>query len=238
MGALMTSGEVIMINVKKKFPGFEMDATWRAGREITVLFGPSGSGKTTMLRIIAGLEQPDKGYVNVANRILFDEKINLKPEKRHVGFAFQNHALFPWLTVKKNILFGIPRGQRRNSMTWVDMLITTFEIGHLLDKYPAHLSGGEAQRVALARALAPRPELLLMDEPFSAVDGALRIQLRNFIRNIQKEWDIPVILVTHDMTEAHLMGDHLVKMCRGKVVYDGPVDGLVKQSSGAAMVAY
>lgn len=191
-----------------------------------------------MLRIIAGLEQPDEGYVNVANRILFDGKINLKPEKRHVGFAFQDHALFPWLTVKKNILFGIPRGQRERSMAWVDTLITTFGIGYLLDKRPAHLSGGEAQRVALARALAPRPELLLMDEPFSAVDGALRIQLRNFIRNIQKEWDIPVILVTHDMAEAHLMGDHLVKMYQGGVIYDGPVDGLVKQSSGAAMVAY
>jgi len=229
---------MLLVNVKKKFSGFEMNAIWRAGREITVLFGPSGSGKTTMLRIIAGLELPDKGYVNVADRILFNGEINLTPEKRHVGFVFQDHALFPWLTVKKNILFGIPRRQRRNSMAWVDTLIATVEIGHLLDKHPAHLSGGEAQRVALARALAPRPDLLLMDEPFSAVDGALRIQLRNFIRHIQKEWDIPVILVTHDMTEAHLMGDHLVKMCRGEVTYDGPVDGLVKQSSDAAMVAY
>lgn len=229
---------MLMVNVKKKFPGFEINAAWHAGHEITVLFGPSGSGKTTLLRIIAGLEQPDEGYVNVANRILFDGRINLKPEKRHVGFAFQEHALFPWLTVKKNILFGIPREQRQNSTAWVDTLIKTFEIGHLLDKLPGRLSGGEAQRVALARALAPRPELLLMDEPFSAVDGALRIQLRNFIRNIQKEWDIPVILVTHDMAEAHLMGDHLVKMYQGEVVYDGPVDGLVKRSSDTAMVAY
>ncbi len=234
----MTSYEVIMVDVKKKFPGFEMDAAWRAGRGVTVLFGSSGSGKTTMLRMIAGLEQPDEGYINAAGRILFDGKINLKPEERHVGFIFQDYALFPWLTVRKNIMFGVPRGQRRDSESWIDTLITTFEISHLLDRQPARLSGGEAQRVALARALAPRPELLLMDEPFSAVDGALRIQLRKFIRDIQKEWGIPVILVTHDMTEAHLMGDHLVKVERGKVSYEGSMDGLVQGFNEKIQVAF
>jgi len=227
-----------MVNVKKKFSDFEMNTTWRAGREITVLFGPSGSGKTTLLRMIAGLEQPDEGCISAADRVLFDKKTNLKPEERHVGFVFQDYALFPWLTVKKNIQFGIPRGQRRSSMAWVDTLVTTFGIGPLLDKRPARLSGGEAQRVALARALAPHPELLLMDEPFSAVDGTLRIQLRNFIRDIQKEWGIPVILVTHDLTEAHLIGDHLVRLDAGRVSYEGPIDGLVQNRSTELMAAY
>ncbi|MDQ6958548.1 MAG: ATP-binding cassette domain-containing protein [Mariprofundaceae bacterium] len=215
-----------------------MNTTWRAGREITVLFGPSGSGKTTLLRMIAGLEQPDEGCISAANRVLFDKKNNLKPEERHVGFVFQDYALFPWLTVRKNIQFGIPRGQRRSSMVWVDTLITTFGLGPLLDKRPARLSGGEAQRVALARALAPHPELLLMDEPFSAVDGTLRIQLRNFIRDIQKKWNIPVILVTHDLTEAHLIGDHLVRLDAGRVSYEGPIDGLVQNISTELMAAY
>lgn len=229
---------MLIVNAKKKYSGFEMNAVWRAGRGITVLFGPSGSGKTTMLRMIAGLEQPDEGFVSASDRVLFDGTINLKPEERHVGFVFQDYALFPWLTVRKNILFGIARGHRQDGKAWVDTLITTFEIGHLLDKRPAHLSGGEAQRVALARALAPHPELLLMDEPFSAVDGALRIQLRTFIKDIQKEWGIPVILVTHDMTEAHLIGDHLVKMDQGKVIYNGSMDGLVQHDSHPVMAAY
>jgi len=229
---------MLRVNVKKKFLDFEINASWRAGCEITVLFGPSGSGKTTLLRMIAGLEKPDEGYISAADRVLFNGTINLKPEARHVGFIFQKYALFPWLTVRENIRFGIPRSQRRSSMVWIDTLITTLGIGSLLDQRPAQLSGGEAQRVALARALAMRPEVLLMDEPFSAVGGVLRMQLRNFIRSIQKKWNIPVVLVTHDMTEAYLIGDHLVKMDKGEIIYNGSMDGLVQHDSHPVMAAY
>jgi len=227
-----------MVNVKKRFLDFEINASWRAGREITVLFGPSGSGKTTLLRMIAGLEKPDEGYISAADRVLFNGTINLKPEARHVGFIFQKYALFPWLTVRENIQFGIPRSQRRNSMAWTDTLITTLGLGSLLDQRPARLSGGEAQRVALARALALQPEMLLMDEPFSAVGGSLRMQLRNFIRSIQKEWNIPVILVTHDLTEAHLIGDHLIRLDAGSVSYNGSIDGLAQNRANELMAAY
>ncbi len=229
---------MIIVNIKKRFDGFEMDAAWRAGREVTVLFGPSGSGKTTMLRMIAGLEQPDEGRITVGGRILFDEKTSLKPEERRVGLVFQGHALFPWLTVKRNIFFGLPHHERRSGNEWTRKLVDVFGIGALLDKRTAHLSGGEAQRVALARALSPRPELLLLDEPFSALHGPLRIQLRKFIKDIQCEWRIPVILVTHDLTEAHLIGDHLVKMERGRVSYEGSVDGLVNHGANPVMAAY
>lgn len=229
---------MIIVSVKKQLPDFSMDATWRAGREITVLFGPSGSGKTTLLRLIAGLEQPDEGRVVIAGRVLFDEQTNLKPEKRKVGFVFQDYALFPWLTVKENILFGIPKKNRKQSAEWMQTLETTFQISELLHKHPAHLSGGEAQRVALVRALAPKPELLLLDEPFSAVHGQLRSELRSFIKNIQQQWDIPVILVTHDLTEAHLIGDRLVRLEAGRVTYEGSVDGLAQNSASELLAAY
>lgn len=229
---------MIIVSVKKQLPGFSLDATWRAGREITVLFGPSGSGKTTLLRLIAGLDQPDEGRVVIAGRVLFDGQINLKPEARHVGFVFQDYALFPWLSVKENILFGIPKKDRPRRAEWMQRLETTFQIHELLHKHPGHLSGGEAQRVALVRALAPEPELLLLDEPFSAVHGELRSQLRSFIKNIQQQWGIPVILVTHDLTEAHLIGDRLVRLEAGLVTYEGPVDGLVKNNASELMAAY
>jgi len=229
---------MIIVNVKKRFADFEMDTAWRAGREVTVLFGPSGSGKTTLLRMIAGLERPDEGRIVVGGRVLFDEKTNLKPEERRVGLVFQEHALFPWLTVEQNIFFGLPHHERRAGNEWTRTLVDVFGIGALLDKRPGHLSGGEVQRVALARALSPRPELLLLDEPFSALHGPLRTQLRKFIKNIQCEWGIPVIMVTHDLTEAHLIGDHLVKMERGRVSYEGPVDGLVQNRSSEFMATY
>jgi len=229
---------MIIVNIKKRFAGFEMDVSWRAGREVTVLFGPSGSGKTTMLRIIAGLERPDEGRIMVDGRILFDEKTNLKPENRRVGLVFQKHALFPWLTVKQNIFFGLPHPERRNGNEWTQTLVDVFGIGALLNKRIAHLSGGETQRVALARALAPHPELLLLDEPFSALHGSLRIQLRKFIKEIQKEWGVPVILVTHDLTEAHLIGDHLIRLNAGRVSYDGPIDGLSRNRAHQLMAAY
>jgi len=229
---------MIIVNVKKRFSGLEMDAAWRAGREVTVLFGPSGSGKTTLLRMIAGLEQPDEGKITVGGRILFDEKINLKPEVRQVGLVFQEHALFPWLSVEQNIFFGLSHHERRAGNEWTRTLVDIFGIGALLGKQPAHLSGGEVQRVALARALSPRPELLLLDEPFSALHGPLRTQLRKFIKDIQGEWNIPVILVTHDLTEAHLIGDHLVRLDAGRVSYEGPIDGLVQNSSTEFMAAY
>jgi molybdate transport system ATP-binding protein len=229
---------MIIVSAKKQLPGFSLDVTWRAGREITVLFGPSGSGKTTLLRLIAGLDQPDEGRVVIAGRVLFDNRTNLKPEQRRVGFVFQDYALFPWLSVKENILFGIPKRDRPKRAEWMQRLETTFQIHELLHKYPVQLSGGEAQRVALVRALAPEPELLLLDEPFSAVHGELRTQLRSFIKNIQQLWNIPVILVTHDLTEAHLIGDRLVRLEAGLVTYEGPVDGLVKNNASELMAAY
>jgi len=229
---------MIIVSAKKQLPGFSLDATWRAGREITVLFGPSGSGKTMLLRLIAGLDQPDEGRVVIAGRVLFDEATNLKPEQRRVGFVFQDYALFPWLTVKENILFGIPKRDRPKRAEWMQILETTFQIHELLHKHPAQLSGGEAQRVALVRALAPKPELLLLDEPFSAVHGQLRAELRSFIKDIQQQWNIPVILVTHDLTEAHLIGDRLVRLEAGLVTYQGPVDGLVKKHSSELLAAY
>jgi len=229
---------MIVVNVKKQLPGFALDASWCAGREITILFGPSGSGKTTLLRLIAGLEKPDAGRVVIADRVLFDGRINLKPEQRRVGFVFQDYALFPWLTVKENILFGIPKRGRPQHAEWIQTLETTFQISQLLHKHPAMLSGGEAQRVAMVRALAPKPELLLLDEPFSAVHGHLRMQLRSFIKDIQQQWDIPVILVTHDLTEAHLIGDRLVRLEAGQVTYEGPVDGLVQNNLSGFQAAY
>lgn len=227
---------MIIVNVQKRLGNLDLDAAWRADCEVTVLFGPSGAGKTTLLRLIAGLERPDGGRIAVGGRILFGDGVNLKPERRRLGYVFQDAALFPWLTIEENILFALPR-QRRGE-AWIEELVATFQLGDLLRQRPASLSGGEAQRVALARALAPRPEMLLLDEPFAAVDSGLRVQLRGFVKDIQRNWQIPVIMVTHDLTEAHLVGDRLVRLEHGRVVYEGPVDGLVQRSAAKLMAAY
>jgi molybdate transport system ATP-binding protein len=181
---------------------------------VTVLLGPSGSGKTTLLRVLAGLERPQLGRIVAQDTVWFDaeKKINLPASQRRVGFVFQDYALFPHMTVAGNVGYGVARAHRAPRVAqWLARLHLTPYAG----RYPHQLSGGQRQRVALARALASRPRVLLLDEPFSAVDSSLRRQLRDQLLAAVSGLDYPVLLVTHDLEEARYLATHVGVMVNG-----------------------
>lgn len=201
---------MLSVDIIKQRNNFSVKAAFDVGEEITVLFGPSGAGKTTILNCIAGLVHPDAGYIRLNERILF--QTNRKPmpiQKRNIGYLFQNYALFPHMTVRKNIAYGM------KDQALVDRLLTATRIHHLLDRYPKHISGGEKQRVALVRALATKPEALLLDEPFSALDSDTREECQNELLHLHALWKIPVVMVTHDEKEAEKLGDRILKITDG-----------------------
>ncbi|AXY60149.1 ABC transporter ATP-binding protein [Acinetobacter sp. WCHAc010052] len=184
----------------------------KAGEFVSFL-GPSGCGKTTLLRIIAGLEHPDYGRIVKHGQDISQQTT----AKRKCGIVFQNYALFPNLTVTENIAFGLHKKQwtREQTEQRVDELLALIELSHCKFKYPDQLSGGQQQRVALARAIAPRPDILLLDEPLSALDALVRISLRQKIRNIQQQLNLPAIMVTHDQEEALSISDRIAVMNAG-----------------------
>ncbi len=205
-----------------------IDLTIGAG-EFLSLLGPSGSGKTTLLRVIAGLERPDRGRVVIGDTVVADGTHWVPPEKRGVGMVFQDGALFPHLSVADNVGFGIPRSERTPAR--IGELLEMVDLPGLGDRLPGTLSGGQQQRVALARALAPSPSVLLLDEPFSALDAALRIQLRGEIRRILADVGITVVFVTHDQDEAFVMGDRVAVLRSGRIEQVGTPAQLYRQPS-------
>jgi molybdate transport system ATP-binding protein len=213
--------------IERHYPAVTGAASWAQNADrfsVTVLFGPSGCGKTTILRCLAGLERPDHGLVLFGDEPWFkpDQGINLSPQRRGIGFLFQDYALFPHRTVSGNVGYALAGDVERGHR--VAELLAAFGLDGLDDRYPHQLSGGQQQRVALARALARRPRLLLLDEPFSALDGPTRDDLRPALRRLLAGFGVPVVLVTHDRTEAMSLADHLVVMDRGRSIQQGPVD--------------
>jgi molybdate transport system ATP-binding protein len=192
----------------------------------TVLFGPSGSGKTTILRCIAGLEQPDSGSIQFGPHVWFDAErgISQRPMQRGIGFLFQDYALFPHLTVSGNIEYGLSRLTRSERTRRKSSLLGLLELTGLERRYPHQLSSGQQQRVALARAVAPRPKLLLLDEPLSALDAPTRQSLRRELRGILTELNTPTLLVTHDPLEAIALADHAIVLSGGAIHQQGPVN--------------
>jgi iron(III) transport system ATP-binding protein len=191
--------------------------------DVVALLGPSGCGKTTLLRLIAGFEAPDAGVVAVAGRQVAGGGTWVPPEKRRVVMMFQDYALFPHLTVAENIGFGVDRARRR---VRVGEVVSYAGLDGLEHRYPHELSGGQQQRVALARALAPEPELVLLDEPWSNVDPSLRASLRNEIVGLLRALDVTVLLVTHDREEAFSIADRIALMRDGTVVQEGSPETL------------
>jgi len=191
--------------------------------EVVALLGPSGCGKTTLLRLIAGFERPDAGAIEVAGCEVSGRGSWVPPEKRRVGMVFQDYALFPHLTVAANIGFGLPRRARPGR---VSELLSIVGLDALGTRYPHQLSGGQQQRVALARALAPAPELVLLDEPWSNVDPSLRESLRAEVTEIIRPLGVTVVLVTHDREEAFSVADRIALMRDGKVVQEGTAEDL------------
>jgi iron(III) transport system ATP-binding protein len=191
--------------------------------EVVALLGPSGCGKTTLLRLIAGFERPDEGTVEVAGRPVAGRGCWVPPERRRVGMVFQDYALFPHLTVAENAGFGLPRRRRAERVAELLAVVGLSEQGL---RYPHQLSGGQQQRVALARALAPSPELVLLDEPWSNVDPHLRETLRAEVTEIIRPIGVTVVLVTHDREEAFSLADRVALMCAGTVVQEGTPEEL------------
>jgi iron(III) transport system ATP-binding protein len=191
--------------------------------EIGCLLGSSGCGKTTLLRSIAGFEQPNTGEIILRNQVINNQRINQPPEQRNIGMVFQDFALFPHLNVKKNIAFGLSKLSKKMAQQRVDELLKMIDLTEIGEQYPHQLSGGQQQRVALARALAPKPDLLLLDEPFSSLDVELREQLATEVGKIIKQEGITAILVTHDQQEAFAMADKIGLLHQGKMLqWDNP----------------
>jgi molybdate transport system ATP-binding protein len=202
---------------------FLLDIAFRSTSQRIVLFGPSGAGKSLTLQAIAGLIQPDEGEIVLNGTTLLDtnKAIDLTPQARRVAYLFQDYALFPHLNVRQNIAFGLKRGwwnpSKHAAHSDVDYWLNAFDLTQVARQFPAQLSGGQKQRVALARALIPRPRLLLLDEPFSALDMALRQRMRQELADLQSRLDIPMVLITHDPDDVAMFGDQVVNLREGLV---------------------
>jgi len=213
--------KMLSVDVEKHLGDFTLHAQFEIGSQVLVLFGPSGAGKSLTLNCIAGLVSPDDGVIRLGERTLFDydAHLNLPARERRIGYVFQNYALFPHLTVRENIAFGIRNVS--NMRQRVDEMLKLVGLSEFSARHPSQLSGGQQQRVALARALAPRPELLLLDEPFSALDAPTRMELRRELQTLQREFKIPMVFVTHDLGEAYFLADQLAVIHAGKILQLG-----------------
>ena len=201
---------------------FELDIDASFDSRITAIFGPSGSGNTTLHDAVGGLGRIVDGEITIDGRTLFSSarRINLPPQQRGVGYVPQEGALFPHLSVRKNILFGAERGYANNSIK-TNHVLNVLEIGHLLDRPVTNVSGGEAQRVALARAILSQPELLLLDEPLAALDIGLKEKILPYLGRVRDEFQIPMIYVTHNLTEVLTLADWVLMIKQGKLIAQG-----------------
>jgi sulfate transport system ATP-binding protein len=203
---------------------------------LTALLGPSGSGKSTLLRVIAGLERPDAGTVEIDGR----DATSLPPQRRGVGFVFQHDAAFKHMTVRENVAFGlkVARRPRAEIRARVDELLELVQLPGLADRYPAQLSGGQRQRMALARSLATQPRVLLLDEPFGALDARVRQELRAWLRHLHDEVHVTTVFVTHDQEEAMEVADRIVVMHHGRVEQVGGPRDLYEHPANAFVMGF
>jgi sulfate transport system ATP-binding protein len=237
--------EIVVEKVSKHFGNFkaldQVNLEIKRGSLVSLL-GPSGSGKSTLLRVIAGLEAPDTGKIWIAGKDATHQSV----QHRNIGFVFQHYALFKHLTIRENIAFGlnIRKAQPTRTKARVDELLELVQLSGLGNRYPSQLSGGQRQRVALARALAIEPEVLLLDEPFGALDAKVRKDLRSWLRRLHDEVGITAVLVTHDQEEAMEVSDEIVVMNKGRVeqvgkpaeIYDHPATAFVMSFIGPVNV--
>lgn len=221
----MTS--IVKLSVQCKIDGFTLDADLGRFSGTNCIIGPNGAGKTTLLRTILGAFRPCEGRISVGQSVLLDTKkgVDLPVEIRRIGYVPQNRAIFEKLTVRENVSFGI----RSENEGWLDRLMQVFQLTHVADRRAALLSGGEQQRVAIARAIAPRPCLLLLDEPLAALDGDRRLSLREWVVTLIDELSIPTLWVTHDISDVCEIRGEVLVLEGGRVVQKGAADALMRE---------
>jgi molybdate transport system ATP-binding protein len=217
----------LTVDVEKRLEKFFLHVQFQVGTEILVLFGPSGAGKTTTLNAVAGVLTPDAGEIQLDEKVFFRKHrpgspMNLPARQRQLGYVFQHYALFPHLTALQNVAY--PRRRQRNRNESEVALLERMHLAHLADRYPHELSGGQQQRVAIARALAIEPKVLLLDEPFSALDLAARERLQKDLRALQRELSLVVLYVTHRLEDAFALGHRLAVIREGRVEQVGPIE--------------
>ncbi|HEV7776714.1 MAG TPA: ATP-binding cassette domain-containing protein [Luteibacter sp.] len=211
---------------------FELDIRFRTRSRRVVIFGPSGAGKSLTLRAIAGLMTPERGHIAVNDHVLFDTQrgVNLPPQRRKVGYLFQDYALFPHLTVAQNVAFGIRTGVFNPSSRAIpeqaSRWLSAFELDTVARSYPSQISGGQKQRVALARALATEPDVLLLDEPFAALDPQLRMRMRKELAALQAKLDLQMLIITHDPADAEALGEQVLEIRDGRIHGDEVAEAL------------
>lgn len=228
------------VSLRASLPDFRLDLAFETSATgITALFGPSGAGKSLTLRHLAGLERAEAGHVRLGSRTLFDASAGVfaRPRDRRIGLVFQEYALFPHLDVRANVAFGLHDRPRDARQRRVDELLSLMDLEGYGGRNPRSLSGGERQRVAIARALAPEPELLLLDEPFAALDFRVRGELRGALGEIQRHTSVPMILVTHALEDVRALADTLVLMDQGGVVTMGPTVSVLEDPPSANAAA-
>lgn len=221
------------VDIKKKFKGFKLDVQLHSEHDIIGVLGASGSGKSMLLRCISGLVKPDEGKIIVNGKTFFDsaKKINLSMRDRKVGFLFQNYALFPNMTIEQNIAFGLDKLSKQERKNRVRGLLGKYHLNNIEKRYPNQISGGQQQRVALARAVAYDPDILLMDEPFSALDVHLRNHMMREMSDFLKEFKGVTIFVTHNREEVYRLCDHIAVFNAGKVEVFGEKNELFERPS-------
>ena len=228
------------VNVEKKVHDFECTFRFSLSNGKCGVFGPSGSGKSTLMNMLAGLMAPDKGTITLNGTVLFDSKqrINLAPDKRRVGVVFQHAHLFPHMSVKKNLFYGRKRRKSKSTEIDPDQLVSVLQLDSLMERNVTQLSGGEKQRVALGRTILASPNLILLDEPLTGLDGQLKFQIIPYLQKVFSEFAIPLIFISHSLQEMRMMTDNVLVMGKGKIENQLTTEELARTTLGTGGRGY